>query len=262
MKLDYDVLSNALSFIDPVKERCLDLRSLRIPRIENLAITKNLNDTIDLTDNDIAALADFPPLPRLKTLLVANNRIAMISPHVATALPALRNLILSHNALADLADLAPLAEFPLLERVAFAGCPVAAKKDYRMWVIWLCKKVRVVDFRKVKDKVRNRTTHEGLYKADLCNQQEREQAKAMFSGSKEAEAFASETAKKSTFIPGESASANITAAKPAIKPHSGPTPEEAARIKAAINSASSLEEVARLKRQLEGGSLPPEKKAK
>ncbi|KAJ3393619.1 U2 snRNP complex subunit [Entophlyctis sp. JEL0112] len=243
MKLDYDVLSNALSFIDPVKERCLDLRSLRIPRIENLAITKNLNDTIDLTDNDIAALADFPPLPRLKTLLVANNRIAMISPHVATALPALRNLILSHNALADLADLAPLAEFPLLERVAFAGCPVAAKKDYRMWVIWLCKKVRVVDFRKVKDK-------------------EREQAKAMFSGSKEAEAFASETAKKSTFIPGESASANITAAKPAIKPHSGPTPEEAARIKAAINSASSLEEVARLKRQLEGGGLPPEKKAK
>ncbi|KAJ3069752.1 U2 small nuclear ribonucleoprotein A' [Podochytrium sp. JEL0797] len=238
MKLDFDVLSNATQFVDPLKERCLDLRSLKIPRIENIAITKDLNDTIDLTDNDLTAVDNFPPMPRLKTLFLSNNRISSIAADTPKQLPNLANLILSNNAIAELGDLSVLGKFKNLVRVALLGNPVTTKLNYREWVIFMCPNVRVVDFRKVKDV-------------------EREAAKALFSGSKEAKSLAAEIASKtSTFVPGE----GVPAAKAIVKPHSGPSPEEAERIKAAIESAGSLEEVARLKRQLEGGSVPAAKK--
>ncbi|KAI8610228.1 small nuclear ribonucleoprotein polypeptide A [Chytriomyces sp. MP71] len=254
MKLDYDVLSNATSFLDAVRDRCLDLRGLtaidrtdggktdlKIPKIENLAVTKDTNDTIDLTNNDIAVLsaADFPPMQRLSTLLLSNNRIAAIDPKLHKQLPNIHSLILSNNHLHELGDLTPLEGFSKLIRLALVGNPVCAKKNYRLWVIFKCPSVRVLDFRRVKNA-------------------EREVAKALFSGSKQAKALASETASvTSTFTPGDGIPA---AAKQVVKPHTGPSPEEAARIKAAIESAGSLEEVARLKRQLEGGSVPAAKK--
>ncbi|KAJ3111133.1 U2 snRNP complex subunit, partial [Physocladia obscura] len=151
MKLDYDVLTNALSFIDAAKERCLDLRNLKIARIENLAMTRDLNDTIDLTNNELVVLADFPLLPRLHTLLLSHNRITQIAPTVAPALPNLTNLILSNNQIAELDDLAGLFAFKNLVRAAFVGCPVSAKKNYRLYVISRCKNIRVLDFRRVKD---------------------------------------------------------------------------------------------------------------
>ncbi|KAI8610369.1 leucine-rich repeat-domain-containing protein [Chytriomyces sp. MP71] len=259
MKLDYDVLSNATSFLDAASDRCLDLRDLKIPKVENLAVTKDTNDTIDLTNNDIPVLsaADFPPMLRLTTLLLSNNRylqnlafpqlttthlihsIAAIDAKLHKQLPNIHSLILSNNHLQELGDLNPLEGFSKLIRLALVGNPVCAKKNYRLWVIFKCPSVRVLDFRRVKDA-------------------EREAANALFSGSKQANALASETASKtSTFTPGDGIPA---ATKQVVKPHMGPSPEEAARIKAAIDSAGSLEEVARLKRQLEGGSVPAAKK--
>ncbi|KAJ3031136.1 UNVERIFIED_CONTAM: U2 small nuclear ribonucleoprotein A' [Siphonaria sp. JEL0065] len=238
MKLDYDVLNNATSFIDAVKDRCLDLRSLKIPVIENIAVTRDLNDTIDLTDNDISVLADFPPMTRLHSLLLSNNRITSIADSLPKQLPNLESLIMSNNQIQELGDLNVLGEWKNLVRVAFLGNPVCTKKNYRAWIIFQCPNVRVVDFRRVKDV-------------------ERKDAKALFSGSKQAKTLASETASKvSTFTPGE----GVPAVKQIVKPHTGPSPEEAERIKAAIESAGSLEEVARLKRQLEGGSVPAAKK--
>ncbi|KAJ3244418.1 U2 small nuclear ribonucleoprotein A' [Chytriomyces hyalinus] len=241
MKLDYDVLSNATTYLDAVKERCLDLRDLKIAKIENLAMTKDANDTIDLTNNDITLLhaSDFPPLHRLSTLLCSANRISSVDPKLKDKIPALKSLILCNNNLEQLGDLAALGAFKGLIRLALVGNPVCAKKNYRLWVIFNCPSVRVLDFRRVKDA-------------------ERKAAKELFSGSKEAKTLASETAAEvSTLTPGEGAP---QAAKQIVKPHTGPSPEEAERIKAAIEAAGSLEEVARLKRQLEGGSVPSAKK--
>ena len=46
------------------------------------------NDAIDLTDNDIAQLGNFPLQPRLRTLFLAQNRIANIQTTLATSIPS------------------------------------------------------------------------------------------------------------------------------------------------------------------------------
>jgi Leucine-rich repeat (LRR) protein len=43
---------------------------------------QNQFDSIDLTDNAIVRLEGFPKLPRLKMLLLSNNRIVRIAPHL------------------------------------------------------------------------------------------------------------------------------------------------------------------------------------
>lgn len=46
-----------------------------IPQIENLGATLDQFDTIDFSDNDLRKLDGFPYLPRIKSLLLNNNRI-------------------------------------------------------------------------------------------------------------------------------------------------------------------------------------------
>jgi hypothetical protein len=43
---------------------------------------QNQFDSIDLSDNNIIILEGFPKLPRLKVLLLNNNRIARIGRHL------------------------------------------------------------------------------------------------------------------------------------------------------------------------------------
>lgn len=69
---------------------------------------------------------------------------------MANSLPRLTTLVLTNNALSDLASLHPLARFPLLEYVTLIGNPVTRKKHYREFVIWKCKSVRILDFQRIK----------------------------------------------------------------------------------------------------------------
>jgi U2 small nuclear ribonucleoprotein A' len=115
---------------------------------------KDTNDTIDFTDNDIRKLENFPPMKRLKTLLLANNRISRIDAEIAKSIPNLQNLILSHNQISELGDLESLKAFPELVRVSLLDNPVTLKKHYRLFVIHLCPKVRVLDFQRVTLKVK------------------------------------------------------------------------------------------------------------
>jgi hypothetical protein len=75
----------------------------KLSTVENLAVTQargacvasrlrpsrgapqNQFDSIDLSDNELVKLEGFPPLKRLSTLLVHNNRIARISASLAGA---------------------------------------------------------------------------------------------------------------------------------------------------------------------------------
>ncbi len=113
-------------------------------------------DAIDLTDNDIQVLGNFPLTPRLRTLLLARNRIAAIQPGLADALPNLTCLALASNQLAELADLDPLARFRRLAHLVLLDNPVAKRERYRYWVIWRCPSVRFLDFQKVKDAERSK----------------------------------------------------------------------------------------------------------
>lgn len=85
-------------------------------------------DAIDLTDNDIQVLGNFPLAPRLRSLLLAHNRIAAIQPGVADALPHLTNLTLASNQLAELGDLDPLARLGRLTHLVLLDNPVTKRE--------------------------------------------------------------------------------------------------------------------------------------
>ncbi len=118
-------------YVNCIKERELDLRGIKAPAIENLGATRDQFDTIDLSDNEIKKLDNFPlvfpavllsppyavravwrapffcracvvrgtrvplcQLKRLGCLLLSNNRISKISDGLATNLPKLHTVVL------------------------------------------------------------------------------------------------------------------------------------------------------------------------
>ncbi|QRW27186.1 COP9 signalosome complex subunit 6 [Rhizoctonia solani] len=155
MKLTPEVLAAAQSYINPLKDRELNLRGHKIPAIENLGVTHDQHDTIDFTDNALTSLSNLPRLHRLHTLLLASNRISHIAPSIATSAPRLRTIVLTNNLITELADLKPLGTLKHLEFLTLLGNPVREKKNYREWVIWTCaSSLRVLDFQRIKDKER------------------------------------------------------------------------------------------------------------
>ncbi|QSL65099.1 hypothetical protein MERGE_002404 [Pneumocystis wakefieldiae] len=150
MRLNIDLLNNAPSYINPAKERELDLRGHKIPTIENLGVTKDQNDAIDFTDNDIRFLGNFPKLIRIRTLLLSRNRISSISSQLPSTLPNLRTLILTSNSISELSDIRCLSGLRKLTFLSLMDNPVSRKENYRLWVVWICSSLRVLDFSKVR----------------------------------------------------------------------------------------------------------------
>lgn len=88
-------------------------------------------DAIDLVDNDIQVLGNFPLTPRIHTLLLARNRVSSIQLTLANSIPNLTNLQLESNSLNELADLDPLASFPRLTHLVLRDNPVTKKEVSR-----------------------------------------------------------------------------------------------------------------------------------
>jgi U2 small nuclear ribonucleoprotein A' len=85
-------------------------------------------DAIDFTDNDISSLSNFPFFPRLRTLLLARNRVRQIQPNIATSIPGLTTLVLTQNNIAELADLDPLRNLTRLAHLTLLENPVTRKE--------------------------------------------------------------------------------------------------------------------------------------
>ncbi|KAI4462096.1 u2 small nuclear ribonucleoprotein a [Holotrichia oblita] len=102
VKLTAELIQNSMQYINPVKDRELDLRGYKIPEIENLGATGDQFDTIDFSENDIRKLDGFPYLKRLKCLLMNNNRIIRIGENLEDHIPNLETLILTGNHLEEL----------------------------------------------------------------------------------------------------------------------------------------------------------------
>ena len=132
-----------------------ELRGHKIAAIENLGATQNQFDSIDLSDNEIVKLEGFPPLPRLHTLVLCNNRIARVSKGLEAQLPALRSVVLTNNRLGSLADLDPLVGLPRLTHLSLVGNPVTRLPEYRLYAVHVLKHLKVLDFRKVKQTERD-----------------------------------------------------------------------------------------------------------
>jgi U2 small nuclear ribonucleoprotein A' len=149
-------------------------KGYKIPTIENLGVTRvrvqftfkrvivqhlsslqDQHDAIDFTDNAIITLGNLPLLRRIRTLLLANNRIASISTSLHLSVPNLTTLVLTNNNISELGDLEPLKELKSLQYLSLMGNPVQEKKWYREWLAWRIPALRVLDFQRIRDKVRS-----------------------------------------------------------------------------------------------------------
>ncbi|KAF9452566.1 L domain-like protein [Macrolepiota fuliginosa MF-IS2] len=240
MKLTPELLAQAVSGLNPVKERQLDLRGYKIPAIENLGITKDQHDAIDFTDNGIVTLGNLPLLKRLRTLLLANNRISAISASLHLSAPNLTTLVLTNNAFAELGDLEPLKDLRHLQHLSLLGNPVQLKKYYREWLAWRIPSLRVLDFQRIRDK-------------------ERKAGKALFLTTDGVPNALATTL--STTVSSNAGKAVLTIDEPKAGPLAGNagrlmSKEDQERVKAAIAKATSMEEIRRLERSLREGYLP------
>ncbi|KAK4436729.1 U2 small nuclear ribonucleoprotein A' [Sesamum alatum] len=235
VRLTADLIWKSPHFFNAIRERELDLRGNKIAVIENIGATEDQFDTIDLSDNEIVKLENFPHLNRLGTLLMNNNRITRINPNLGEYLPKLHTLVLTNNRLTNLVEIDPLASLPKLQFLSLLDNNITKKPNYRLYVIHKLKSLRVLDFRKVKQK-------------------ERVEAKNLFASEEAEEEVIRESAK--TFVPGDIPSTqDVTKEEQAPKP-AAPTPEQILAIKAAIVNSQTLEEVARLEQALKSGQLP------
>lgn len=106
-----------------------------------------------------------------------------IGEHLEDYIPSLESLVLTGNHIEEVGDLEPLNTLPNLQSLSLLHNPVTAKQHYRLYLIYKLPHLRLLDFRKVKEK-------------------EREEAKQLFK-SKKGKELQKEIAKRSkTFVPG------------------------------------------------------------
>lgn len=240
VKLTPELLAQAPSALNPVKERQLDLRGYKIPTIENLGVTKDQHDAIDFTDNSITVLGNLPLLKRLRTLLLANNRVASISPSIHLSVPNLTTLVLTGNSIVELGDLESLKEIKGLKYLALLGNPVREKKWYREWLAWRIPSLRVLDFQRIRDK-------------------EREAGKSLFLTAEGLPTALATTISTTVSKQGSKAAVTLDEPKPAAlsgKAGRLMSKEDAEKVKLAIAKATSIEEIRRLERSLREGYMP------
>ena len=154
MRLTADLVLRADAYLNALLDRELNLRAYKIGVIENLGACGDHFDSIDLSDNEIGALGNFPRLRRLRSLQLCNNEIERIDSDLGAQLASLETLVLSYNRIRSVAALAPLASCARLEFLSLVGNPVVQTKNYRLAVIGMLEGLKTLDFRRVQDKER------------------------------------------------------------------------------------------------------------
>ncbi|KAI6184357.1 hypothetical protein M3Y97_00587500 [Aphelenchoides bicaudatus] len=235
VRLTIETITDGYQYINAVKQREISLRDLQIPAIENLGVTKDQFDVIDLTDNNIRKIDNLPLMKRLESILLHNNRIQYIQKDIGEKLPNLKTLALTNNNIAELGDILPLAKCTKLEYLSLMGNPLTHKPHYRAYIINKLPSVRVLDFRRIKDAERNEAAK--FFKG--------EEGKKL-----EEQANTAQDQQQSLLEDGESK--RSTAAQ-------GRTTEELAQIEESIRNAKSLAEVEHLTSILNSGRIPGEK---
>jgi len=233
-RLTAELIHTSPQFVNPLKERELDLRGNKIPQIENLGAAEDQFDVVDLSDNDVARLEGFPLMSRLSSLFVANNRVASIASGLGARLPSLRTLVLANNRLEALADLDALASLTSLTLLSVVKNPVAGKAQYRIHVIARLPQLQVLDFKKV-------------------TAQERTQAAA----------YAQLHQLTSLSLPQPLAAGGVGGLAALQSPQQPPAAaglnaEEKQQIRGLIERAETMEEIQRLEQALASGKLPKE----
>ena len=114
---------------NPLGEREIVLRGLAIPAIEHLAVTRDAFDAIDLTDNRIGRLENFPRLNRLSSLDLAGNVVESLdASNLSKNVPNLTHINLSYNQISSLFEISQLGKAcTKLEFLSLNGNPMTSK---------------------------------------------------------------------------------------------------------------------------------------
>ena len=150
MILSAELIQHASSNVNPCNEVELQLRNLNILYIENLNVTRNYYNCIDLCNNQISRLGNFSVLSKLYTLLICNNRLNQIDTDLHIQLPSVQSLILTNNSFTQLSQLQSLQKCKSLRYLSLLNNPVARIPNYRLSMIALLPQLNVLDYNKIK----------------------------------------------------------------------------------------------------------------
>ena len=234
MRFTADLAVHAAQRMNPLGEREVILRGYKIAAIENTGTLKDQFDVVDLSDNEIVRVGNFAPARRLTTLLLHNNRVSTIDANLGDQLPSLETLMLCHNRLESLTQLAGLKSCTKLQHLSCGGNPIRRLEHYRSFLIATVPSLKTLDFKKIKAA-------------------EREKASQLFP----------EDGPSTADLTLVSATADA-AQPPPPPPRSGAPPaalanltaEQKAAIRRAVANATTPAEVDALERQLKAGVIP------
>jgi len=132
MRLSANILQSAEQRTNPLGEREILLRSLAIPAIEHLAVTRDQFDVVDMSNNHLCRLENFPRLERLSCLYLGGNGIDYVDgKNLRRNVPCLKTLILTGNGVRGWNVISDLgAGCPKLEFLSLVGNPVTSKSIY------------------------------------------------------------------------------------------------------------------------------------
>ncbi len=231
-RLTVELIERVAGYLNPLGDREFMARGLKIPVIENMGILQDDYDCIDLSENEIRRLGDFPPMKRLTSLVLANNSIDRISGDVGRTLSNLKALVLTNNRIGNLGEVEQLTQLTNLEALSMIGNPVSRNAEYRAYVVYRMPWVKFVDFRRVSET-------------------ERKEAAALF-------ATDSGKALETAILEGRIVEAESTAAgetETRMKANML-TDAQKAVVRRAIQSAASREAVDDIEQMLKAGTFP------
>lgn len=129
MRLSANIIQSAEQRTNPLGEREIILRSMAIPTIEHLSVTRDQFDSIDLSNNHLVRLDNFPKLERLASLYLGGNGIEHVDgKNLKRNCPRLTSVVLTGNGIKGWNVIADLGEgCPRLEFLSLIGNPITSK---------------------------------------------------------------------------------------------------------------------------------------
>ncbi len=156
MRLTEELINHqrSLCHLNVLGDLEIDFCGFQIPLIENINILNDSYDTVNLNDNEIRELNNFPLMIRLKHLIMCNNYIDSIDISFGNNLLSLQSLILTNNRIESLNILYNLKNLKNLESITLLDNPVTVDKAYRFYLIYILPKLKFIDFQKVTNSER------------------------------------------------------------------------------------------------------------
>ena len=149
MRLSPQIVGDAPKVLTPEGELALILRLLQLTDLEDIGVTRDQYDVIDLTSNLISVVDNFPPhFRRLSTLLLANNPIVEIANN--QHFPSIHLLLLANTKLTSLKLLHN--KFPNLQYLVLSGSPIPP--SYHLLAVWMFPTLKYLDHNPVTAKQR------------------------------------------------------------------------------------------------------------